>query len=396
MDTHPVMNEKQCYCGPVGVSVKHLLGKPSPAWHWPGGDGRRVYYTHRGRCGLGLLCDYWKLRPEDEILAPAYNCGSEIDPFLKHGLKVVFYRVDGEARIDCSDIQRRVTDRTKVIYVTHYFGWPQKIEALSDYCKTNKIYLIEDCALSLYSDSVNHPIGVVGNAAIYSFPKTLPVPDGGALTVSCGIEQSTQAPPRKAILRKMLPLIKRTTLRLCERTGLYRFLPQWLIRSRGGSKNAVSTMTAGLPGMPESYYYDRGIEKLAASRITRRILRRTCAEAVVRLRRDNYRALHEVVKKSKMFRALYDDLPDGVCPLYLPVVVENREAASVRLNEMGITAVQWWAGFHREFDWAGFAEAKYLKEHLLAIPVHHQLSRRHIEFISSALEKQTDLAGKAF
>ena len=248
--------------------------------------------------------------------------------------------------------------------------------------------------MSLDSNSVNYPIGVLGDAAIYSFPKTLPVPDGGALTVSCGIEEPTQTPPRKMILRSMLPLIKRTTLRLCERTGLYRFLPQWLIRGRGGSKNAVSTTTAGLPGMPESYYYDRGIEKLAASRITRRILRRTCAEAVVRRRRDNYSVLYEAVVKSDIFRPLYEELPDGVCPLHLPVVVENREAASIRLNEMGIMAVQWWAGFHRAFDWAGFGEAKYLKEHVLAIPVHQQLTQRELEYISAVLKDYPNATGR--
>jgi len=382
------MSKKGCYCGPPGISVKHLIGRPSPAWHWPGGDGRCVYYTHKARCGLGLLCDFWKLRPEDEILAPAYNCGSEIDPFLEHGLKVVFYRVDLKANLDFSDIQRRVTRRTKAIYVTHYFGWPQKIGALSDYCKESKIYLIEDCALSLFSNPEDCPIGVLGDAAIYSFPKTLPVPDGGALMVSCGIEQPIQLPSYKTIIKKMLPLVKRTTLRLCERTALYQFLPRPLIRSRGGSKNVVSITPAGLPGMPESYYYDRRIEKLAASRITHCILRRTCSDAVVRRRRDHYRALYEVVKNSKMFRPLYEELPDGVCPLYLPVTVDDREAVSIRLNEMGITAVQWWAGFHRAFNWAEFPEAKYLKEHLLAIPIHQQLTQRNINYISFLLETQ--------
>jgi dTDP-4-amino-4,6-dideoxygalactose transaminase len=52
---------------------------------------------------------------------------------------------------------------------------------------------------------------------------------------------------------------------------------------------------------------------------------------------------------------------------------------------MGIVAVQWWAGFHREFDWAGFPEAKYLKEHVLAIPVHQQLTKQNIDHISFSL-----------
>lgn len=383
------MNRMRSYCGPPGITAGDLLGKPGSAWEYPQNDSRHVYYMHRGRCGLGALCDYWNLGPGDEILVPAYNCGSEIDPFLRYNLKVIFYRVDRNANIDIEDIRRRVTNRTKVIYVTHYFGWPHKIEELSDYCRKNKINLIEDCALSLFSNPVDFPIGVLGDAAIYSFPKTLPVPDGGALVVGNDIqlsEISKQTPGFSVILNNMFPLIKRTALRLSEKMGLYCFLPHCLIRSRNHGSNTVSVTPAGLPEMPQSYYYDKAIEKLAASKITHRILYHSSIETVVRCRRDNYSALFEMIKKVKKICPLYKELPDGVCPLYLPVLVENREAVSIRLNEMGIMVVQWWAGFHGGFDWAEFPEAQYLKEHLLAIPIHQQLTQQNIDYIISSLQ----------
>ena len=141
----------------------------------------------------------------------------------------------------------------------------------------------------------------------------------------------------------------------------------------------------GLPEMPQSYYYNKGIVKLAASKITRHILRHTSVETVVRCRRDNYSALFEKIKKVKQIRPLYNELPDGVCPLYLPVLVEDRDTVSIRLNEMGIMVVQWWAGFHKGLDWAEFPEAKYLKEHLLAVPVHQQLTQQNIDYIFSSL-----------
>jgi dTDP-4-amino-4,6-dideoxygalactose transaminase len=384
--SHAIMNKERHYCGPPGITIGDLWRKASPDGFWGQANNRRVIYTHKGRCGLGLLCQHWGLKPGDEVLMPAYNCGSEIDPFLVYQLSVVFYRVDLEARIDFTDITRRVTKGTRVIYVTHYFGWPQDTQTLSDFCQSNNIYLIEDCALSLFSNPVDYPLGLLGDAAIYSFPKTLPVPDGGALTGSFEIEQFTQSPPCKTILRNMLPLIKRTALRLSETIGLFRFLPHWLIRSIGHNRNAASITPAGLPEMPQSYYFDKSIENLAISKMTRRILRRTCAENLVQRRRENYSVLYHTVEKSDRFRPLHEELPDGVCPLYLPVVVENREAVSIRLNEMGIVAVQWWAGFHREFDWAGFPEAKYLKEHVLAIPVHQQLNRRNVDYLCSSLK----------
>jgi dTDP-4-amino-4,6-dideoxygalactose transaminase len=128
MDTHPIINDKKYYCGPQGIPLRGLLGKTEDVQAWYQGNNRHLYYTHKGRCGLGLLCKHWKLQAGDEVLVPAYNCGTEIDPFMHYGLNVIFYKVDQHANIDFEDLLQRVTHRTKVIYVTHYFGWPQDIK----------------------------------------------------------------------------------------------------------------------------------------------------------------------------------------------------------------------------------------------------------------------------
>jgi perosamine synthetase len=386
VDTHSVMRSKIHYCGPPGITIGDLLRKTSSPLHGRQWDARRVYYTHKGRCGLGLLCQYWKLQKGDQVLVPAYNCGSEIDPFVHYGLDVVFYRVDHKATIDFEDIMRRITRRTKVVYVTHYFGWPQDIKSLSEYCRKNKIYLIEDCALSLFSNSVQNPIGVLGDAAIYSLPKTLPVPDGGALTISQDSlsETPAQRPPMGEIFNEFLPLVKRMVLRFCDKIGLYSYLPNRLIQSRRCSTD--STTPAGLPGIPQSYYYDRNIQDMTASPITCYIVKHTCPESVVQQRRTNYTILYEAIKDSTLFKPLYKELPEGVCPLYLPVLVENRKAVCDYLNHKGILAIQWWSGFHEAFDWADFSGARYLKEHVLAIPIHQQLNLKDVDYISSFLK----------
>lgn len=317
---------------------------------------------------------------------PAYNCGTEVDPFVSYGLDVILYRVDRNARMDSEDLFKRVTEKTKVIYVIHYFGWPQDMRSLSEYCIKNHIYLIEDCALSLFSTSFEHPIGVLGDAAIYSFPKTLPVPEGGGLTISkedAMAEFSPESPPAGVIVKEMLPLIKRSVLRFGDRVGVYRYLPNRLIQSR--HSNTPSTTSAGLPEIPQSYYYDRNIQNMTASAMTRFLLKHACPESVVQQRRANYTQLYDAIKDLSPFKPLYSELLEGVCPLYFPVLVENRKAVCTQLNSKGISAIQWWAGFHRAFGWAEFPEARYLKEHLLALPIHQQLTELHINYMAQQM-----------
>ena len=380
-------HNKVSYAGPLGIQIGDLLQHTTDPAGKVTFHGRQVVYTHNGRGGLGLLCRYWKLEPGDEILMPAYNCGTEVDPFVHYGLKITFYRVNQQTLIDFDDLQHRVSARTKIIYVTHYFGWPQDVDFLSGYCRDNNIYLLEDCALSLFSKPVDHPIGVLGDAAIYSFPKTLPVPDGGALTIPSNMPPTvspTESSPTGVIFKKMLPLIKRTVLRLSDKVGLYRYLPLQLTLSKKHN-NRQTTTPAGLPEMPQSYYFKKDFEKKTASIVTRYILEHSCQKAIVKQRRENYFKLFETIQTTRLFQPIFHQLPEGVCPLNFPVLVEDRETICRYLNKRGIAATKWWSGYHRAFNWSEFHEARYLKDHIITIPTHQQLTSDNMEYVCSTI-----------
>jgi len=239
VDSYKIINTKK-YCGPPGIDFLEIIRtKNSNPHNWPQMINRKTVFTHRGRTAIALICKLWNIGAKHEILAPSYNCGSEIDPLLKTGAVVKFYRVDQHAQLDFEDIQKRTTKRTKILYIIHYFGWPQKLRDIVEWCQSRNIYLVEDCALSLFSDPVNHPVGTLGDAAIYSFPKALPVPDGGALTIANNVrlkDNPTDSPSMKVICRATLPLIKRTVLRLADKIHVYSYIPQRFIQSRNKKK----------------------------------------------------------------------------------------------------------------------------------------------------------------
>ena len=57
-----------------------------------------------------------------------------------------------------------------------------------------RAFLIEDCALSLFSHDGERPLGSLGDAAIFCFYKTLPVPHGGGLLLR-KVHEAGLAPP---------------------------------------------------------------------------------------------------------------------------------------------------------------------------------------------------------
>ncbi len=384
------------YCSSDGGRSAGLIRALVRGWKslpaWPPFAGRVNVGTYLGRVAVWQLCRFWELGPGDEVLAPAYNCGSEISPLVTSGVAVRFYRVDRNARIDVGDIRRRVTERTRAIYVIHYFGWIQDLSSLRGWCQERGLKLVEDCALSLFSQGPEGWAGSCADAAIYSLRKFLPVPDGGVLSLRAGAEETfgLHWPPVKQTVRNCLPLVKRQIIRGIERAGLYAALRRTQLRRR---RPQIPTSPPGLPDMPADYYFDVGIANQSISRTSLGLLRQFDPEMICTRRRANYAELRDRIQGIGGITCLFEDLPEGVCPMAMPVLVEDRNNLVAKLNAHGIACFAFWEGYHAALDWKPFPEARYLKDHLVTLPVHQAQTSVHIRYIATVLRQVMATAG---
>jgi dTDP-4-amino-4,6-dideoxygalactose transaminase len=55
------------------------------------------------------------------------------------------------------------------------------------------------------------------------------------------------------------------------------------------------------------------------------------------------------------------------------------------LNQLGIDARAWWKGYHPELSWKDFPDACYLKDKLLALPIHQDIAAADVEYIVNTL-----------
>ena len=358
---------------------------------WVNTDGKDVVYTHQGRNAIALLCRAVGLRPGDEVLAPAYNCGAEIDPFIEAGARVVLYEVNGRLGIDVDGIAQSITRSTRVVYVTHFFGFGQCLDALAAVCKRRGVLLVEDCAQALFSGGPGNRIGRTGDAAIYSFVKTLPAPDGGALVIDRGLARDDfrlTSPPMKVTLRACLPLAKKW---LMASTRFSRAIRE----SRLLSKQERQVDTAGhavrrFRPMVSSNYF---VEKQAfwtMSRASAGILQSANVTEIVETRRQNFNHLLGALVGVPGFSPVIAALPGGVCPLAFPFVVEDRSYWYNQLEARGIL-IQGWPGYYPGFDWRAYPRACYLKDKLLTLPVHQNLNLTHMDYIAACIREVAGL-----
>src|SRR5437879_1432817 len=75
----------------------------------------------------------------------------------------------------------KLTPEVAALYVIHYAGFSQDMEAARQLADSAGLPLVEDCALALLSRNGDKPLGSYGDLSIFCLYKTLPVPNGGAL-----------------------------------------------------------------------------------------------------------------------------------------------------------------------------------------------------------------------
>ncbi len=125
-----------------------------------------LIYTENGRKAINIALGSYNLKKNDivTILTTTGNfyisscVTKEIEKFCKWS--------------------REIVPETRIILVNHEFGYPYlNLRKLLDY----NLPIIEDCAVSFFSQDKNKDIGNVGDFVIYSFPKMFPLQIGGLL-----------------------------------------------------------------------------------------------------------------------------------------------------------------------------------------------------------------------
>jgi len=130
------------------------------------------------------------LQDGDEVLATPLTCTATNFPILANNLKIKWVDIDPETlNMDLDDLARKITSKTKVIFLVHWGGYPMDLDKLAEIqSKAYQLYgfkpvIIEDCAHALGSKFNGKSIGTHGNICTFSFQaiKHMTTGDGGAL-----------------------------------------------------------------------------------------------------------------------------------------------------------------------------------------------------------------------
>jgi hypothetical protein len=148
--------------------------------------------------------------------------------------------------------------------------------------------------------------------------------------------------------------------------------------------------------MPADHYFDARIGNWQLSRVSAGLLNRCNPEGIVAARRRNFLRLQAAIEGLPNLRGLYEELPEGVCPLLFPVVVSDRAEWQRRLNALGAYPLTWWKGYHRNLSLDGFPEAQQLKNSVLAFHIDQHMDEAAVDAYGDKIRRVSrDLVSQA-
>lgn len=323
-------------------------------------------WTFSGRTALAAGLAALKVPPGTQVLVPAYFQGTEIDTLLRRGLKLKFYRLRGDFTVDLEHLERTIDSRSRLLYIIHYFGLPQPLDTLTELCERRGLKLIEDCALGLYSRAGETWLGSRGDLALFSVYKTVPLPHGGyAVLKNPATVEQLRPPPLQSTVTQTVDLIMEHLLSRGSRAPLARTRRVVRLVRRAIGWERGSAVESG------SIVWDKRLLELGASQLVHTLMDFHRPDDIVARRRANFQILHGFLREHSPLHL--ERLPDGVCPLFYPIIVDDKERAQQALQQLGVGSVNLWSQSHSICPKELATEVLPWRRHILELPVHQLL-----------------------
>ena len=277
-------------------------------------------------CGVG---------PGDRVLVPGLICREVLASISVIGATPVFYPVSRQL---CADLSAAGMGSPRAVIAVNYFGFPQDLTIFRQYCERTGAALIEDNAHGMLSrDSEGRLLGGRGDAGIFSFRKTIAVPDGAALVLTSGSELPPAVRDAPGGQRSPRYAIKQAFRRVAGRVD-----PGHVLEAIG----VIRTLRRSITGDAVPVSPPDAETRIPVSRHPGPWVTRPIAVAEPELERRRRRGLYDVayrIAEKAGAVAVFSRLPPNAVPYGLPFFAPPahalRIAAEVRRH--GFQLCQW-------------------------------------------------------
>jgi len=139
--------------------------------------------VNSGTTALRIALRSLKLSKGSEVIIPDMSFAATAHAVSLEGLIPIFCDIKPDGNIDESLIEKRITPKTKAVLVVHLHGICAKIDMISEICRKNGLFLVEDCAQAFGSNINENMAGSFGDVSAFSLyaTKNIATGEGGVV-----------------------------------------------------------------------------------------------------------------------------------------------------------------------------------------------------------------------
>ena len=331
---------------------------------WQETKGKVTYEKFKGahalRSGRDTLKAIAREYSPTVALLPALSCDSMVLPFEMYGHEVRFYQLNKDYSISIENLEKQIEKDTTVLllYMDYFEKTALSDNALTELRQRHKnLVFIEDRTHNLLNQRTSD---FEPEYIIASLRKWSNIPDGGLLWNNVPMANGAFSEDTNF-----------SEIRLRAQCNRHEFLKTGDERIKTEYRKVFSTVSDiidndKLPGRMSEYSF--------------RLAQQTDYDTIKEKRINNAQALVSRLQQAG-FSFVQEEVGTG--DLYIPVLVENRDALQRKLSAEGIFCTVIWplSDVQRE----SCQVAKYTEEHLLAVYCDQRMSKEDMEYIASRI-----------
>jgi len=302
---------------------------------------KRLGMFNRARTSLYVIA---QSLPDAVIWLPSYHCPALVEPFIQSEKHIRFYPVNRLLRADLKFLAQHI-NQGEVVLGIRYFGFDCGIKELADFCKGNKLLLIEDLAHAAFSKTL------YGDLAVTSLTKLYPTDSGSDLLYH-------QEKPDNSKLNEQAKSLPR----------------YWTYTLNKIKRKLLQELFREIPKAKITTNMYRGISERSKRRLS------ACKpEEIIKNRVKNYNYLCSRLIKSTLGHVLLPDLHVDTTPYVLPFLLNHRSAFD-HIRNTGIQIYRW-----EEMVDSGCDTCRNYRDLLIQLPCHQDLTSGELQKIVDTL-----------
>lgn len=313
---------------------------------------------------LHLCCMLCGFGPGDEVICPSLTFAASANCIRYAGATPVFADIIGPEHInlDPSDIERKITPKTKGIVVVHMAGYPAKLDEIMAIAKKHNLKVVEDACHGPLSEYKGKKLGTIGDCSAFSFFSNKNISTGeGGMFVSNSEELAAKA--------KLMRSHGMTTMSY---------------QRASGHATAYDIVELGYNFRMDDIRASIAIEQL------KKLPEDLNKRMAVRKRYE------EKLSSIKGVVVPFADCDEFTSNYIMPVVLtqgskEERDAIREKIHAAGIQTSVHYPAIHRFSIYKNYGavlpQTDYVTDHEITLPMYAALTMEQVDFICETLDK---------